>query len=398
MVAAGQAKVKVWGLKRSSFEACFSQKLKKSLGNTFSKRRLYSKDTRVEWDDLEIVRTLGSGSYGTVSLVRNKITGESLALKRIRKATVVAKRQQKFVQQERQILSSLKDKWITNLVGTFNKGDSVYMLTELCLGGELYSLMKETVYARVDEEGAETFGCLNIPTQARFFTACIMLGLLYLSSNGVIHRDLKPENVLMKPNGYVKLADFGFAKVVNEGRTYSLCGTPEYTSPEVYKRCGHGRATDWWAVGVMLYEMSSGFSPFHVVSNNSWDCYIEINKYEKYYPRIQFPKQFSESLCDLLLQLMNPNPVKRLGSRKNATFQVQQHPFFGPSETDGTPALDWQAVINQEYELPQEFRPRSTDNGLDSTNFEDCMDRHEDVGESAGEGEVVTSGAWEVGF
>ena len=95
---------------------------------------------------------------------------------------------------------------------------------------------------------------------------------------GVIHRDLKPENMLICSDGYLKLTDFGFAKQIGNRRTYSLCGTPEYCAPELYKRSGHGRPADWWALGVLLYEMLSGFSPFHVDSMNSWDCYIEISK------------------------------------------------------------------------------------------------------------------------
>jgi len=374
---------KVWGLKRSNFEKFLSESLKEKLGDTFAHRKGSkdeAKQKSIEWDALQRVRTLGSGSYGTVVLVRHKFTGETHALKRIRKATVIAKRQQRFVKNERELLSATSSPFLVNLISTYNKGDSVYMLMEVCLGGELYTLMKDTVDARnmeLMDEDELICGCFELESQCRFYMACIVLGIEYIHSQGVIHRDMKPENLLLTERGYLKLADFGFAKMVHDQRTYSLCGTPEYTAPEVYKRSGHSKGVDWWSLGVILYEMASGFSPFHVMSQNSWDCYIEISKYENFYPNIQFPSLFDEHLCDLLLRLMHPNPTKRFGTRKLNSTHVKEHSFFSKSESYSF-AVDWDRIANQTYQLDAKYRPRVPESGLDTNNFESCDDRHEE--------------------
>eukprot|EP01029_Cantina_marsupialis_P017092 TRINITY_DN383_c1_g1_i3.p1 TRINITY_DN383_c1_g1~~TRINITY_DN383_c1_g1_i3.p1 ORF type:complete len:811 (-),score=267.69 TRINITY_DN383_c1_g1_i3:286-2718(-) len=338
--------------------------LQQVLGKNFDARKNSSKGgSDIEWDDIQKIKTIGSGSYGTVTIVRHRITGQTYALKRIRKATVVAKKQQKFIRNERNILWRVNHPFIVNLVRTFKDEDSVYMLTEICLGGELYTLMKETVDSAEYNEEDEVPGCFDMMT-CKFYVGVVVLALEYLHGLGIIHRDLKPENLLLTKDGFLKLADFGFAKQIGNTRTYSLCGTPEYTAPEVYKRAGHGRGVDFWALGVLLYEMASGFSPFHVHSQNSWDCYVEISKYEKSYPNVQFPSLFSAELSDLLLRLLHPNPNKRIGSRRTAK-EIKRHPFFS--------RFSWSSLVKMETKAP--FIP-PIDNLLDTSNFEECKDRH----------------------
>ncbi|GBG33233.1 Protein kinase, putative [Hondaea fermentalgiana] len=396
--AVGPGSTKVWGLRRSNFENFLSEGLKQKLGDTFMHRKSAKENKKhvVPWDKLQKIQTLGSGSYGTVDLVRDRVTGETYALKRIRKATVVAKKQQRFIKNERELMSATHSPFLVNLVCTYNKGDSVYMLTEVCLGGELYSLMKDTVDARnadLDDDDDIICGCFELESQCRFYTACIVLAIEYMHSQGIIHRDMKPENLLLTENGYLKLADFGFAKMVHDQRTYSLCGTPEYTAPEVYKRSGHSKGVDWWSLGVILYEMASGFSPFHVVSQNSWDCYIEISKYEKYYPSIQFPPLFGPELCSLLLRLLCPSPSKRYGTRKSNASHVKEHPFFGVTE-EFKFAVDWEKIENRSYSLAEQFRPRVPESGLDANNFDSCDDRHEEDEKFVDESMMESGGTW----
>mmetsp|Transcript_30892 Transcript_30892/g.49566 ORF Transcript_30892/g.49566 Transcript_30892/m.49566 type:complete len:831 (-) Transcript_30892:46-2538(-) len=395
VVAVGPNRTKLWGLKRSNFENYLSDSVKEKLETTFTHRKTAKErnDSSIEWEELQKIRTLGSGSYGTVDLVRHKVTGETYARKRIRKATVVAKKQQRFVKNERELLMISKSRFIVNLIRTFNMGDSVYMLTEVCLSGELYSLMKETVDQRNQDDDQVVCGCFEIETQCRFYTACIILAIEYLHSQGIIHRDIKPENLLVMENGYLKLADFGFAKMIHSQRTYSLCGTPEYTAPEVYKRSGHSKGVDWWSLGVILYEMASGFSPFHVQSQNSWDCYIEISKYEKFFPNIQFPSIFDDKLCDLLLRLMHPNLAKRYGTRKANASHVKAHPFFGTSKTCAF-GLNWDQIEAGTYQIDDKFKPRPPESGLDANNFEDCDDRHEGDENYVDDDMMVFAGSW----
>jgi CRP-like cAMP-binding protein len=256
------------------------------LDKTFSTRAAAGTDLKVDFSLIQKIKTIGSGSYGTVDLVRHKITGATYALKKMRKAMVISANHQLFVQNEVAILKLVNHPFLVNLVGTSKDATCVYMLMEVCLGGELYTLMKETVDHLEIPANAEVPGCFP-ESQFRFYAAVITVSLGYLHNLNVVHRDLKPENLLIASNGYLKLADFGFAKDLKGKQAYSLCGTPEYTAPEVYKRAGHGCAADFWALGVLLYEMASGFSPFHVESENSWDCYIEISRYSKAHPNIQ---------------------------------------------------------------------------------------------------------------
>jgi len=124
----------------------------------------------------------------------------------------------------------------------------LYMLFEYVAGGELFSHLR-------------TVGTLR-ESAARFFAGEIVLALEYLHGLGIIYRDLKPENLLLTSAGHIKITDFGFAKLVNSERTFSLCGTPDYLAPEIIQSSGHGKAVDWWALGILIYEMLAGFPPF----------------------------------------------------------------------------------------------------------------------------------------
>lgn len=124
----------------------------------------------------------------------------------------------------------------------------LYIAMEYVAGGELFTYLRS----------ATKFS----PSQACFYAAQVTMMFEYLHSKNVIYRDLKPENLLIAPDGYLKLTDFGFAKIV-EGRTYTLCGTPEYLAPEILTNKGHGKGVDWWTLGVLLYEMIAGIDPFN---------------------------------------------------------------------------------------------------------------------------------------
>lgn len=391
VLVVGKAEARLWVLNKKDFESSLPNSVKADLKKTFGFRKESDSDgvfntkqtERLKFSELEVMRTLGSGSYGTVDLVREKRSGQTFALKRLKKATVVAKKQQRFVQNERELLASLNSPFIIKLYTTFKTESAVFMLFEVCLGGEFYTLMKKTVDKRISESGFDPenipddviLGCFNLEHQVRFFTACIVLALDYIHSEGIVHRDLKPENLMVSPKGYLKLVDFGFAKKVLSTRTYSLCGTPEYTAPEVFKRVGHSVQVDYWALGVILYEMTSGFSPFHVDSLNSWDCFQEVSKYEKHYPHIQFPNNFPPELTDLLMGLMHPDPLRRYGTKKRSALELKKHSFFDSSST--FEKLSWDDIENRVYELPEGYIPVSAAYAVDDSNFEpSVVDRH----------------------
>jgi protein kinase A len=158
------------------------------------------------------------------------------------------------------------------LIGVAEDFEHLYMALEFVSGGDLFNYLR-------------TVGKLPIE-QVRFYGGIVVLIFEYLHSRNIIYRDLKPENLLIDAKGYLKLADFGFAKVVKE-RTYTQCGTPEYLAPEIILNEGHGKPVDWWTFGILLYEMITGVTPF--AGDNNLIIYKKILE-----GVIKFPTPFNE--------------------------------------------------------------------------------------------------------
>jgi serine/threonine protein kinase len=170
-------------------------------------------------------------------------------------------------------------------------------------------------------------------SRSRFYAAQVILALEYLHQKSIAHRDLKPENLLVDSNGYIKLADFGFAKSV-ESPTYTMCGTPEYTAPEVIKRKGHGTAVDWWALGVLIFEMCCGYTPFEDPQRDRIKMYEKIIR-----GTVKYPRTFSEPLQSLISHLLVVEPAGRGGCGALGVQSITKHPFFS-----GT---DWAAIFHR---------------------------------------------------
>ncbi|KAJ1558100.1 camp-dependent protein kinase catalytic subunit [Nowakowskiella sp. JEL0078] len=191
-------------------------------------------------DDFHIQNTLGTGSFGRVHLVRMKSTGKYYAMKVLRKSEIVKLRQVEHTINEKNILEQLDFAFLVNLHGTFQDSINLYFVMDFVSGGELFSYLR-----RVG----------RFPDQvAKFYAAEVVLAFEYLHSKDVIYRDLKPENLLLDSSGHLKITDFGFAKLVPDV-TWTLCGTPDYLAPEIIQSKGYGRAVDWWALGVLIYEV-----------------------------------------------------------------------------------------------------------------------------------------------
>lgn len=239
-------------------------------------------------------------------------------MKVLRKSAIIRLRQVEHVNAERYILSRVQHPLVVDLFATFQDSMNVYMLMSYVPGGELFTHLRR----------AQRF----TPDVTRFYLATIILALKYLHSFNIIYRDLKPENLLLDSKGYLRLTDFGFAKIVDD-RTWTLCGTPEYLAPEIIQSDGHGKAADWWACGVLCYEMLVGYPPFYDV--NDYGIYEKILSGQIHWPRSMDP--LSKSLVKAFL---NPDRSKRLGNMIGGAQDVLEHPWFR--------GVDWDALERKE--------------------------------------------------
>ena len=166
----------------------------------------------------------------------------------------------------------------------------------------------------------------------------------YLHSKNIVYRDLKPENILIKEDGYLKLTDFGFAKYV-EGRTYTLCGTPEYLAPEILLNKGHGKPVDWWCLGILLYEMLAGnyfsfrkfdFTKIGIDPFNDEDPMAIYQKILK--GKVKFPRNFDRGAKSLVKHLLVADLTKRFGNLKGGAKDIKNHRFYKK--------LQWDSLLN----------------------------------------------------
>jgi len=290
----------------------------------------------VKREDLEEHKLLGVGTFGKVRLVRDKASQRIFAMKIISKSKVMQYNQQEHIISEKNILAEVDHPFLIQLIATFKDTERLYMVLEYCPGGELFTLLQR--HKRLKEEH-----CV-------FYAGSVMLAFEYLHEISVIYRDLKPENLLLDKQGYIKICDFGFAKRIKD-RTWTLCGTPEYLAPEIIRSKGHGRGVDWWALGILIYEMAAGFPPF--CGDSAMQTYKLILE-----GALEFPRSMGHTTKDLVRRLLHPSVTKRLGCLRNASADVRLHRWFGD--------LDMQQLLRMK--LPTPYTPTVRD-AMDTSNF-----------------------------
>ncbi|XP_034126352.1 cGMP-dependent protein kinase, isozyme 2 forms cD5/T2 isoform X3 [Drosophila guanche] len=293
--------------------------------------------------DLRVIATLGVGGFGRVELVQtNGDPSRSFALKQMKKSQIVETRQQQHIMSEKEIMGEANCQFIVKLFKTFKDKKYLYMLMESCLGGELWTILRDK--GNFDD------------STTRFYTACVVEAFDYLHSRNIIYRDLKPENLLLNDRGYVKLVDFGFAKKLQTGRkTWTFCGTPEYVAPEVILNRGHDISADYWSLGVLMFELLTGTPPF-----TGSDPMRTYNIILKGIDAIEFPRNITRNASNLIKKLCRDNPAERLGYQRGGISEIQKHKWF-----DG---FYWWGLQNCTLEPPIMPTVKSV---VDTTNFDD---------------------------
>uniref|UniRef100_A0A7I4CRG1 non-specific serine/threonine protein kinase n=1 Tax=Physcomitrium patens TaxID=3218 RepID=A0A7I4CRG1_PHYPA len=255
--------------------------------------------------DFELLRVVGQGAFGKVFQVQKKGTSEIYAMKVMRKEKIIERNHGDYMKAERDILTKVVHPFIVQLQYSFQTKSKLYLVLDFINGGHLFfQLFRQ--------------GTFN-EDLARMYTAEIVLAVAHLHENGIIHRDLKPENILLDADGHVMLTDFGLAKEVKEdSHSNSLCGTIEYMAPEIILSKGHGKAADWWSVGILLYEMLTGQPPF--TQKNKQKLQQKVIK-----DKIKLPTYLTADANNLL---KGKDPSKRLGNGPTGSRDVKQHKWF----------------------------------------------------------------------
>ncbi|XP_047624547.1 serine/threonine-protein kinase N3 isoform X2 [Phacochoerus africanus] len=277
--------------------------------------------------DFRCLAVLGRGHFGKVLLVQFKGTGQYYAIKALKKQEVLSREEIESLYCEKRILEAVGrtgHPFLLSLLACFQTSSHACFVTEFAPGGDLMMQIHEDVFPE---------------PQARFYLACVVLGLQFLHEQKIIYRDLKLDNLLLDAQGFLKIADFGLCK---EGigfgdRTSTFCGTPEFLAPEVLTQEAYTRAVDWWGLGVLLYEMLVGECPFPGDTEEEvFDCIVNTDA--------PYPRFLSVQGLELIQKLLQKCPEKRLGAGERDAEEIKTQPFFRTT--------DWQALLARAVQPP----------------------------------------------
>ena len=286
---------------------------------------LIKEKDKVSAKDFLCLALLGRGSFGEVYLVQKISTKKKYAMKVLRKERIMGQNLSKYAIAERNVLSLSNHPFIVKLNYAFQNSTKLFLILEYCPGGDLSKHL--SIEKRFKED------------RAKFYLCEILLALEDLHKRNIIFRDLKPDNVVLDNEGHCKLTDFGLSKegIDSEQNTKSFCGSLAYLAPEVLKKQGHGKAVDWYLLGVLLYEMLIGVTPYY--DNNKNTLFLNIEQGNLY-----IPDYISEDAKNLLRGLLQRDPKKRLGGGNRDAEEIKEHTFFKD--------IDWKKVYNKNIRPP----------------------------------------------
>ncbi|KAL5707341.1 non-specific serine/threonine protein kinase [Ranunculus cassubicifolius] len=331
-------------------------------------QKILERGEQIGLDHFKPIRHLGFGDTGSVYLVELQNTGELYAMKAMDKSVMINRNKVHRACIEREIISMLDHPFLPALYSSFQTATHVCLITDFCEGGELFALLEKQPMKIFNEDSA------------RFYAAEVVVGLEYLHCLGIIYRDLKPENLLLQKDGHIVLTDFDLSFLTSckpqvlfdslpskrrrKSRTQplptfvaepttqsnSFVGTEEYIAPEIITGTGHSSAIDWWALGILLYEMLYGRTPFR--GKNRQKTFANI-----LHKDLNFPSSIPASLAarKLMNGLLHRDPAQRLGSNSGAN-DIKSHPFFR--------GINWpliRCMTPPPLDAPLQFVGRETD-------------------------------------
>ncbi|KAH8731215.1 serine/threonine-protein kinase ppk14 [Phaeosphaeriaceae sp. PMI808] len=310
---------------------------------TYSSNSIKVRNVEVGPGSFDKIKLIGKGDVGKVYLVREKKSSRLYAMKVLSKKEMIKRNKIKRALAEQEILATSNHPFIVTLYHSFQSEDHLYLCMEYCSGGEFFRALQTRPNKCVDEDAA------------RFYAAEVTAALEYLHLMGFIYRDLKPENILLHQSGHIMLSDFDLSKqsdpggrptmilsgrngtssnnlptidtksCINNFRTNSFVGTEEYIAPEVIKGCGHTSAVDWWTLGILIYEMLYGTTPFKGKNRNA--TFANILRDEVPFPEGSGAPAVSNLCKAIIRKLLIKDETRRLGSRAGAS-DIKTAPFF----------------------------------------------------------------------
>nr|XP_058969985.1 serine/threonine-protein kinase N2-like isoform X2 [Pocillopora verrucosa] len=310
-----------------------------------------SSTSHMNIDSFRCISVLGRGHFGKVILAEYRNTNELFAIKALKKGDIIAREEVESLLSEKRIFltaNKMRHPFLVNLFACFQTHEHVCFVMEYAPGGDLMMHIHADVFSE---------------PRTVFYTSCVVLGLQYLHEHEIVYRDLKLDNLLLDSEGYVKIADFGLCK---EGmgfgaRTGTFCGTPEFLAPEVLTETSYTRAVDWWGLGVLIFEMLVGESPFP--GDDEEEVFDSIVNDEVRYPRF-----LSTEAIAIMRRLLRRNPERRLGASEKDAEDVRKQPFFRD--------MNWDDLLARKVRPP--FVP-SVRHAEDVSNFDEEFTSEEPV-------------------
>lgn len=287
----------------------------------------------------DIIKKLGSGSFGEVHMVKHKQSGQIYAMKVLLKEKIKKSDLVENSKVERIILSKLNFPFIVEFKYSFQSHSKLFIVTEYISGGDLNELLKK-------KKVFSSFMC-------KLYLAEIVLSLEYLHSNNCIYRDLKPENILLNEDGHIKIIDFNLSKLfltsnITDNKAESICGTADYMAPEIIIQNEYDYLVDWYSLGVLAFVFHAGYTPFNCKKN---PLDTSVKKQNIYFNE----KLFSNEAKSLIAELLKYDSKERLGKR--GVDEIKDHEYFAD--------IDWDKVLKKEYKPDSLYIPNKATNECD---------------------------------